>query len=274
MKRFLLLTSCLLASAPAFAQSALTQSPAYKECSTLAGTNPEQALAKAESWLVIDNGIPAQHCRAMALYGLRRFDEAATALAAVRDAIAPDNIALRSYITRQTSRAMVNANRADQALALLGSQIGDISRVRGDNANAARMTAELLLDRARINATYGKLTDATQDLDHAVSLTPINEEVLIERASVFEKLGDSALARNDAEVVLKLNAGSKPAREILARLNGAPTTTLLAPINQAPELAPAAGNSAVPVVDAAAPAAKPKTYKKSYKKPAIKSEAP
>ena len=271
MKSLLLFTSCLLIATPVFAQSALTQSPAYQECSNLATSNPAQALVKAESWLQIDNGIPAQHCRAMALYGLRRFDESANALAAVRDAISPENAALRSYIARQTSRALVNANRADQALAMLGAQIAELSKVRGDNANAAKLTSELLLDRARVNANYGKLTDATQDLDHAVSLAPINEEVLIERASVFEKLGDLPLARSDAEVVLKLNSGHKQAKEMLARLNGMPTTTLLAPVNQAPELAPAAGAPDVPVVDTRQKVLKAKP---SSKKVTPASEAP
>ena len=39
MKNLLLTTICLLLAAPAFAQSTSMQSPAYQECSALAGTN-------------------------------------------------------------------------------------------------------------------------------------------------------------------------------------------------------------------------------------------
>jgi hypothetical protein len=220
MKRLLLMTTCLLMTTPAFAQSASMQSPAYLECTGLATSNPAQALAKADAWMKIDAGIAAQHCRAMALYGLRRFAEAGDGLALVRDAIGPENITLRSYVTRQAVRAYINASQADRAFALLGAQINEIGSFRGDNGNAARLTSELLLDRARLNVTYGKLDDAAKDLDHAVSLTPVNQELLLERASVFEKLGDAPLAKNDIDAVLTINSSNSQARAMRDRLNG------------------------------------------------------
>lgn len=234
MKRLLLMTTCLLAVSGAQAQVAGAPLPSYQECTSLANSNPSAALVKADAWLKVDNGIPAQHCRAMALYGLKRFAEAADGLSAVRDGIGRDNTAMRSYVARQAAKAMQYANQPDRALAVLSSQINEMSNVRGDNAAVAKLTSELLLDRARLNAGYNKLNEATKDLDHAVSLTPINEDVLIERASVFEKLGDLALARSDAEIVLKLNGSSAPAKALLARLGASPTTVDVAatPVEQ------------------------------------------
>lgn len=282
MNRIALLTSCLTALLAAHAaiaaEGTINQTPAYQECSQLASTNPAAALAKAEDWMRIDNGIAAQHCRAMALYGLRRYDEAATALTAVRDAITPDNIGLRTYLARQISRAWINANRTDTAINVLSTQINDISQVKGDNATAAKLTSDLLLDRARIQVSYGKLDDATKDLDHAVSLTPINEDVLMERASVFEKLGDKPLARSDAEIVHKLNSGNSAAREMLQRLGGLPQTAV--------GLASPAAST--PAVTQAAVAAEPasgedvtapkrtytkRRYSKSYSKPKASTTA-
>lgn len=227
MKRLLLITTCLLTAAPAFAQSASMQSPAYQECTTLANTNPTQALAKADAWLKIDTSIASQHCRAMALYGLRRYPEAADTLNIVRNAIGPANIALRSYITRQASRAYINASQADKALSLLTSQINEIGNTKGDNANASRLTSDLLLDRARLNATYGKLEESAKDLDHAVSLTPVNTEVLLERAGIFEKLGDIPLAKNDVDAVLTINSGNSQARAMRDRLTGTGPTVAI-----------------------------------------------
>ena len=210
----------LLASAPA-AHAAFVQSPAYKDCANLAKTNPAMALARAEEWARIDTGIPAQHCRAMALYGLGRYDEAGQALAQLRDAVPAEDADQRAYITKQAVQAWRNANRTDAALAILSTQISDMGRVRGDNAAMAKLTSDLLLERARILTTYGKMGDAVADLDHAVSLTPLNEEVLLERAGTFEQMGDVALAAEDVKAVLRLNAGNAKARLMQDRLKKA-----------------------------------------------------
>jgi tetratricopeptide (TPR) repeat protein len=266
MKRLLLVTTCLLTSIAAHAQTSGMQSPAYQECTSLATSNPAQALTKAEAWLKIDSGIAAHHCRAMALFGLRRFAEAGDALSAVRDMITPDNIGLRSYVARQTSQAYMNANITDKALAALGTQINDISTHRGDNANAAKLTADLLLDRARLSVTYGKLEDAAKDLDHAVSLTPVNEEILLERAGVFEKLGDKSLAMSDAQAVIKLNNSNTKARDMMARLSGAMQGSgIQAPAaNQAtpPAYYTDAAPAAAPLATVTGQPAQPKKYKK------------
>lgn len=223
MKHFPLLPLALLVAAPAFAQVPApvnyTQSPAYKECTALAASNPAQALAKSDEWLKIDNGVAPLHCRAMAYYGLRRYAEAAETLAQVRDGLPRENIALRVYVTEQAAHAWVNAERADAALAILSAQITDMNSVHGDNALSARLSAELLLARARLNVTYGKLADAVADLDHAVSLTPVNEELLMERATAFAQLGDGSLARADAQAVMKINPGNTKARDFLHQLD-------------------------------------------------------
>ncbi len=219
MKRILMISTAILLASTASAEMNFIQSPAYKECTELATSNPTAALAKAEEWLKIDNSIPAQHCRAMALYGLRRYAEAGEALSNVRTAIPNENLSMRTYVTHQAVRAWTSANRADAALATLTAQISDMGSVKGDNATAAKLTAELLLDRARLNTTYGKLTDAVQDLDRAVSLTPLNEEILFERATVFQQLGDLPLSRADTQYVLTLDPNNAKARALLRELD-------------------------------------------------------
>lgn len=288
MKRLLLATTCLLIAAPVFAQTASMQSPAYQECAALASSNPTQALAKAEAWLRIDNGIAAQHCHAMALYGLHRYAEAADALVSVRAAIGPENISLRSYITRQTARAYINANEADKAFTLLNAEITEIGNTKGDNANAAHLTADLLLDRARLDVTYGKLEDAAKDLDHAVSLTPVNEDVLFERATVFEKLGDAPLAKNDLDAILTINSGNTQARQMRDRLMGThaiiaiPSDIVATPAIVAPAapVTPVTANvqdTSTAPADAAAPTT-PTPHKKHVKpvaaQPTVDSQAP
>ncbi len=215
------LLSFLLCSS-AFAAESFVQSPAYKECTQLASTNPPLALQKAEAWLKIDQGTAALHCRAMALYGSHRFAEAASGLQDVRATIAKEDIVLRTYVARQASRAWLNAQQPDKAVNDISEQINEMAVLPTDNATEARLTAELLLDRAKLRSNYGQRNEALQDLDHAVSLSPINEEVLIERAHVFAQLGDIALAKQDLQAVLRGNPTHPLALERMRNLRDVP----------------------------------------------------
>lgn len=191
-----------------------TQSPAYKECTALANSNPLAAEQKANEWLKVDDGVGAHHCRAMAFYGQRRFEDAAQELAFVRSKIAPGNVTLRSYVAKQTAKAWIDAGRPDAAITALGEQISDMGAVRGDNANVSQLTSELLHERAKLRITYGQPAEAVKDLDHAVSLTPTDESILMERATAFAQLNDLALARQDVASVLKLNPANSKAQEL------------------------------------------------------------
>ena len=214
----LLASLVALTATASHAQTNMT-SPAYKECSQLAASDPSHAMVKAEEWLRVEASIPAQHCRAMALFGLRRYAEAGEALTATRDAIPASNIALRSYVTHQAVQAWINANRADAAIAVLGAQINDMNTVRSDNASAAKLSANLMQERARINLTYGKTREALRDLDHAVSLTPVDAELLLARATAFEQMGDVGLARADAKAVLIIQPSHPKAKAFLGKLD-------------------------------------------------------
>jgi tetratricopeptide (TPR) repeat protein len=262
MKRLTLPLLGAMLATPVFGQPASMQSPAYQECTKLAASSPEQALAKADAWLKIDSGVAAYHCRAMALFGLHRYAEAGDTLITARSGLAPDDVTTRSYVTRQAVQAYQNANAVDKALNALNTQIGEIGDVRGDNANAAKQTSGLLLERSRIHVTYGKLNDAARDLDHAVSLTPVNEEVLLARASVFETIGDTQLARNDLDAVLTINPNNTVAKQHKLKLAGKATVTVqpqpekvLAPVASQPP-APSAAAAAAPAA-AAQPANEP-----------------
>lgn len=195
-------------SAPAATVSAaqpFTSSPAYKQCSAAAAQAPADALKQADEWLKIDDAIGPHHCRAMALYGLKRYDESGSELDTVRLKIDASDIAMRTYVTRQAARAWVEAGKPEIAIKVLSEQVNDMTMQRGDNATQARLATELLLDRSRIRVEYGQLGEAVQDLDQAISLAPGNESVLMQRAKIFAQLGDTALAQQDLQVLLRMN---------------------------------------------------------------------
>lgn len=261
MKKYIAVT-VLLASTSALAAPAIVASPAYKECTALAASNPAAALAKADEWLKIDQSIAAQHCRAMALFSLKRFDEAAQALGDVRNTLGPDNLSLRIYVTHQVAQAWINAGHADNALNDYATQLTYLTGIKGNNATTARLSAELLLDKARLNVTYGKLADAAADLDHAISLTPLNADLLLARAQVFVELGDAELAKLDAQSVLKLRPHDAKAEAILNGAVATPATAALTPIPMNEEAAPVTPVSTQPQptaapASAAAPAGAP-----------------
>ncbi len=203
-----------IVATPQTSEVQFTQSPAYKECAALANSNPIAAEQKANEWLKVDDGVGPHHCRAMAFFGQRRFGEAAQELTFTRSKISPANVALRSYVAKQAAKAWMDTGRPDAAITSLGEQISDMNVVRGDNANVSQLTSELLLERARLRLKYGQAPDAIQDLDHAVSLTPTNEAVLMERATAFAQMNDNALARQDVSSVLKLNPANSKAQEL------------------------------------------------------------
>jgi tetratricopeptide (TPR) repeat protein len=223
MKRIPTLITVLVCGFSGMAQAeSFTASPAYKECSGLANSSPQAALSKAEEWLRIDDGVGAHHCRAMALYGLKRYADSAQSLSLVHERLEPKDIMLRSYVARQAARAWVLANRAEAALSTLSGQIDAMNQEGVDNATEARLTAELLLDRAKIRQEFGQNAEAVQDLDHAVSLRPSNDDVLIARARAFIALKDEALAKEDLQAVLRINPTHAEAVELMRKLRDVP----------------------------------------------------
>lgn len=190
----------------------------------MAATDPQAALVKADEWLKIEDGIGAHHCKAMALYGLKQYAESAASLSLVRDRLDPKDIMLRTYVARQASRAWILANRAEAALSTLSAQIEAMNQEGVDNATEARLTAELLLDRAKIRQQYGQNAEAVQDLDHAVSLRPSNDDVLLARAEAFIALKDRALAKEDLQAILRMNPTHEKAVGLMRELRDVEST--------------------------------------------------
>jgi tetratricopeptide (TPR) repeat protein len=195
----------LLLAAFAHAADGFTATPAYEACARLAAQDPAAALQQAKTLGATDPSIGPRHCHAMALYGLGRYQEAGAALDQIRDALPPQEVTLRSYITRQAARAWLEARQPDQALSTLARQIQYGIAPANDAARASRQVSELLRDRANILEENGQTTAAVQDLDHAISMRPNGEDLLLARAALFMKIGDKALAQEDLQRVLRGN---------------------------------------------------------------------
>jgi tetratricopeptide (TPR) repeat protein len=216
-----ILILCALA-VPVQAAEIFSATPAYKACAKLATTDPKAALAKVEIWLKTDNSIGPQHCQAMALYGLGRYTQAATALTRIYEQLPPTDLVLRSYVTRQAAEAWGKAGKNDAALKTLTRQINAMNPAAAEETMDARLSAELLVERAGIFRKLGRKTDAVQDLDHALSLRPRHIEALLARADLFMSMGDKALAKEDLQAILRSNPKHPEAVKLMRQMKANP----------------------------------------------------
>ena len=184
----------------------------YDRCLKLAKQNPGAAQSLAQTWHERGGAHPADHCAAVALFGLKRYKEAATRLEALAQAMTTAPAGLRAEVFDQAGQAWLLAGDPVRAYAAAGQAL-----VLQPN------DPELLLDRAEAAAAAGYYDNAVGDLDHVLKANPNRIEALIYRASAYRALKrlDPALA--DAEKALAQAPNSVPAlleRGNIRRLNG------------------------------------------------------
>jgi tetratricopeptide (TPR) repeat protein len=217
----------------------------YDHCLSMAALDPAAALGVAGQWVKENGGVPAQHCMAVALVGVKRYPEAAARLDALGRA--PGVGDLRSALFDQAGNAWLLAGEAakaaasfQSALALSGGDpdiYADLARAQAAemdwksaeaDLNAALSLApkraDLLVLRASARHAQGNLVTAQNDVDWALMLKPNMAEALVERGSIARDRGDMKSARADFQAVLKQGQAGEAAdtaRRNLAALDAA-----------------------------------------------------
>ena len=164
----------------------------YQRCLDMARRTPKAGLALAEDWRNDGGGFPAEHCAAVALFGLKRFAEAATRFEALAGAMMKERAGLRAGALEQAGQSWLLA--------------GDAARAQAAFDGALRFTPndpDLLIDRARADAEAKDFKTAVADLNSALALAPQRPDALIYRASAYRQLDRLDLARADVEAALK-----------------------------------------------------------------------
>jgi tetratricopeptide (TPR) repeat protein len=184
----------------------------YDRCLKLAKQSPGAAQSLAQAWHERGGAHPADHCTAVALFGLKRYKEAATRLEALAQDMTTAPGALRADVFDQAGQAWLLAGDPVRAYAAAGQAVGLLPN-----------DPELLLDRAEAAASAGYYDKAVADLDHILKADPGRAEALIYRASANRALDrlDAALA--DVEKALALTPNSVPGlleRGNIRRLKG------------------------------------------------------
>ena len=178
------IASALLMASPraAIAQDRYADMPAgqaYQICLTAARRNPDAGFESAIAWRDEGGGPPAQHCVALALFGLGQFSEAATRLEAL-------------------AANMPTATTREQS-AILG-QAGSVWLHAGDPTDP-----ELWIDRGDALARGGEYWDAVDNFSAALDRDDQRLDALIFRAAAYRLLAVPDLARDDIARVLLID---------------------------------------------------------------------
>ena len=187
----------------AFAEPAKRRDPEeaqqYTHCINLARTVPDEGWHEALAWSSLGGGEPAQHCAAVAMIGMRQFEEGARKLEALADA-SEESPKLRAGMLAQAGQAWLLAKVPDEAF-----------RVQSKALILVPGAPDLLVDRAQSLAEDKNYQGAIQDLDAAIKAAPLRSDAYIFRATAKRHLEDRAGARADIDMALQIDPQSQDA---------------------------------------------------------------
>ncbi|MGH7048080.1 MAG: tetratricopeptide repeat protein [Stellaceae bacterium] len=225
------------ASAP---RSAAADAATYVHCMKLAKDDPHAAQTLAATWLVHGGAHPAQHCAAVALITLGRYQEGARRLQVLAKAMTTAPTSLRADVLDQAAQAWLLAGDPVRAYAVAGQALllqpsdpdllidhaeaaasaGFLDRAVTDldmvlKAHPDRVDA--LIYRASAYRTLDRLDPARADIDRALAQAPHSAAALLERGNIRRLEGDAAGARSDWKEIGRIAPGSP--EDMAARAN-------------------------------------------------------
>ncbi len=200
------------AAAKAGDQATINENAAqYKHCLALARQNPSEGLQEAMAWESMGGGEAARHCSAIALVGLRQFEDAAKRLEDLA-ADSHSDAKLRAGMLAQAGQAWLLAKNPERAYA---AQTSALKLVPG--------APDLLVDRAESLAEQKNYKEALADLDQALAAAPDRVDALTFRGTAKRFLDDRKGAEADIGKALSIDPKYQDAwleSGILKRLAG------------------------------------------------------
>lgn len=188
------------------------QESLYQACLNQARGEPEAGYRAALDWHAAGGGLPARHCAAVALLGLRAYEEAASRLETLAAEVPDARLDLRLGLIAQAAQGWMMSGRPARAEHLLSLVVG-----------AVPDDPQILADRAVARLALNDHWSAIDDLDRALQIVPRDVELLLYRASAYRYLGVPDLARDDVDRALAVDSRAPGAwleRGILDRMAG------------------------------------------------------
>jgi tetratricopeptide (TPR) repeat protein len=194
-----LLGALVLGSGPAAAQQrAAPAAPgaeqAYQQCMALARTQPDAAFTQAVQWRARGGGFAAEHCEALALMGLRNFEEAAKRFHDVAEGAKSEPKALRVEAYDQAAQAWLLANQPKKAKAEFDAAL------KLDPKNV-----DILIGRGQASGLAGDFWAALDDLNAALDADPKRADALVLRAASYRRVKAEDLALDDVNRAIQLD---------------------------------------------------------------------
>lgn len=205
----------------------------YGDCTAMVERSPATAERKAADWLTHGGGPGAMHCRAMALFELKRYDEAARifdTLARNHDLDRKERSALSGQAASswlqaghmrdalQSYNAALADNPGDQGLLIdRAAARGLVKDWKGAEADlSAALTqdanrADLLVLRASARWAMDHKADAASDIVRALEVYPDYPAALLERGKMKYSAGDVKGARKDWQIAANRGRGETAA---------------------------------------------------------------
>ena len=194
--RTLLPAALLLICGAGAATAPANERAQYDHCLARAASSGTEGLREALQWQQSGGGPASEHCMAVALVTLHRYDEAATKLDALAHGGFASDPAMRMQLFDQAGNAWILANRPDNAI---GSFTAALAVDPTD--------PDILTDRARANAMKELWARADSDLSAALLVNPDRADLLVLRGSARHAMGRKVDARADFEQALRLRPG-------------------------------------------------------------------
>lgn len=184
---------------PRMAPALLTQ------CLSLARSDPTAALAFADERLGAASGLDVahlQHCRGVSLAAQERFEAAADAFAAGRDAVGPEQRTYRARLGALAGNAAIAAGDAEGAL-------GALDQATADAAGQGTLAGKIALDTARALVALGNNEEAAEALTAARAALPLDAQAWLLSATLSRRSGDLAAAQPQIERAAALDPRSR-----------------------------------------------------------------
>ncbi len=231
---------------PAWAQFEGQSAATYQKCLDLARAKPGDGFEAASTWRDHGGGLPAEHCVAIALIGLKEYAEAGRRLEKIANEMTlRESEELRADVLSQASEAWLEGGSVDSAVKAIDAAIKlapsnpdyfvsrAVAQAQGKNYKAAIQDlnralvlggprGDALAYRAAAYRFLGDLKQARADADKAVQIDPRLPDAWLERANIKRLTGDDAGARQDWLNVINLaptSAAADAARDNLATLD-------------------------------------------------------
>ncbi len=180
----------------------------YQECIALVSEDSSAALTVSREWYLKGGGVAAQHCEALALFEMRRYNDAAGIF----------ELAASKLMQSQGQESFAERNKDVLALQLnylagvawrtageLDKSYNALSASLNELQNKPAYAYEVYIERGQVQFALEDFDSARDDFTNALDIDAEKIDAFLYRAQVFRKLDEHLKARLDLNAALAIS---------------------------------------------------------------------